>query len=98
MSRYADPDRCPDCRAPLPAHPAPRAVCPACGLPLAGPAAAELFTTLQRADELVASLRAGTAAAPLASCKRRVGKEVGSLLSTPSLRRLTLETKACIRA
>ena len=67
MSRYADPDRCPDCRAPLPAHPAPRAVCPACGLPLAGPAAAELFTTLQRADELVASLRAGTAAAPLAT-------------------------------
>ncbi|WP_395695379.1 SCO7613 C-terminal domain-containing membrane protein [Nocardioides sp.] len=63
MSRYADPDRCPDCRASLPPRPAGRAACPACGLPLEGTAAAELFETLQRADHLVATLRAMAAPA-----------------------------------
>ena len=58
MAHYADPDRCPDCGAPLPPAPG-RSTCPACGLTLSGPAAVELFTTLQRADALLASLRAG---------------------------------------
>ncbi|MCM3517039.1 SCO7613 C-terminal domain-containing membrane protein [Nocardioides sp. P86] len=55
MLRYADPTVCPDCRAPLP--PAP-AVCPRCDLPLRGPVAADLLSTLTRADLLLERLRA----------------------------------------
>ncbi|WP_205473329.1 SCO7613 C-terminal domain-containing membrane protein [Nocardioides sp. SYSU D00038] len=60
MPRYADPSRCPDCRATLPARPA---ACPACDLPLRGPLVTELFRTLQRADVLLEGVRA-TATAP----------------------------------
>ncbi|WP_193665512.1 SCO7613 C-terminal domain-containing membrane protein [Nocardioides kribbensis] len=55
MLRYADPTVCPDCRAPLP--PAP-AVCPRCDLPLRGSVAADLLSTLTRADLLLERLRA----------------------------------------
>ncbi|CAN5188608.1 hypothetical protein BH09ACT12_BH09ACT12_01610 [soil metagenome] len=54
MPRYADPARCPDCAASLPAAPG---LCPTCGLPLTGPLAAELLRTLRRADDLVVQLR-----------------------------------------
>ncbi|MGL5825841.1 MAG: DUF2157 domain-containing protein [Nocardioides sp.] len=54
MPRYADPDRCPDCHASLAP---PRATCGSCGLRLLGPDAAALFTTLTRADQLLAQLR-----------------------------------------
>jgi hypothetical protein len=54
MRTFADPTRCPDCHAALPQSPR---TCPACGLPLAGPTAAELFGTLQQADRLLAELR-----------------------------------------
>jgi len=54
MTTYADPTRCPDCHSPLAAAPQ---TCPRCALPLTGPTAVELFTTLQRADQLLATLR-----------------------------------------
>lgn len=59
MPRYADPARCPDCAAALPAAPGR---CPSCGLPLTGPLAGELLRTLRRADDLLDRLRAGIAA------------------------------------
>lgn len=55
MTRYADPQRCPDCGGPI-RYGADS--CPACGLSLAGPYAAELFRTLTRADELLTRMRA----------------------------------------
>ena len=54
MTTYADPTRCPDCRASLPEAPQ---ICRRCALPLTGPDAVELFTTLQHADRLLAVLR-----------------------------------------
>lgn len=60
MPRYSDPTRCPDCRANLPMYPVR---CPACALPLRGPLAVELLTTLQAADQLLARLRAAEAPA-----------------------------------
>jgi hypothetical protein len=63
MAVFADPTRCPDCAASLGV--APRQ-CPRCGLPLTGPVVTELFTTLTRADELLATLRTLRAAAPAA--------------------------------
>jgi hypothetical protein len=54
MTTYADPTRCPDCHAVLPAAPA---TCARCALPLTGPTAVELFSTLQRADRLLGDLR-----------------------------------------
>lgn len=54
MFRYADPEACPGCRAPL----APGAVhCTACGLLLTGTLAARLFATLDHADGLLAQMR-----------------------------------------
>ncbi len=55
MTRYADPQRCPDCRAPI-GH--DDLACPTCGLPLRGITAAELFRTLTAADALLVQLRA----------------------------------------
>lgn len=55
MTRYADPQRCPDCGQPI----QPGAVaCAACALPLRGETAAQLFQTLSAADALLATLRA----------------------------------------
>lgn len=54
MTRYADPERCPDCQAAMPFG-APR--CPSCGLSLEGPLAERLFTTLATADGLLEQLR-----------------------------------------
>lgn len=51
---YADPLACPACGAAIEAP----TRCPGCGLSLAGPVAAELFRTLQHADQLLARLRA----------------------------------------
>lgn len=53
MSKLVDPHICPDCRAPLDAS----ATCTGCGLALVGPTAAELWQTMQRADQLVEHLR-----------------------------------------
>lgn len=61
MTTYADPGRCPDCRAAIDGG----ARCARCGLLLRGAAAGQLFSTLQRADQLLATLRtASTAPAP----------------------------------
>jgi len=54
MTRFADPGRCPDCRAEITPG-APR--CGACGLTLSGPTAQDLFVTLLRADQLLGTLR-----------------------------------------
>jgi hypothetical protein len=54
MFRYADPEACPGCRAPL----VPGAThCPACDLVLTGPLAQRLFATLGHADSLLAQMR-----------------------------------------
>ena len=50
MTRYADPERCPDCQSPMPFG-ATR--CPSCGLSLEGELAAQLFATLSHADDLL---------------------------------------------
>ena len=54
MTRYADPRRCPDCAGPITPG---VSSCPTCGLTLTGETAQGLFTTLTRADELLARLR-----------------------------------------
>ena len=54
MTTYADPTRCPDCRAVLPQDPQ---VCRVCSLPLTGETAVSLFRTLQEADRLLGVLR-----------------------------------------
>ena len=55
MTTYADPTRCPDCRALLPHDPQ---LCRVCSLPLTGETAISLFTTFQEADRLLGVLRA----------------------------------------
>jgi hypothetical protein len=55
MTTYADPTRCPDCRALLPQQPQ---VCQLCALPLTGETAVSLFRTFQEADRLLGVLRA----------------------------------------
>ncbi len=60
MTTYADPTRCPDCHTLLAEAPQ---VCRRCALPLTGVTAVELFSTLQRADRLLATLRSQAAAA-----------------------------------
>jgi hypothetical protein len=77
MTTYADPTRCPDCRSPLPEAPQN---CPQCGVPLTGPTAVELFTTLQHADRLLAALRREISEAP-----RPVAVGVGSPSAEGSL-------------
>ncbi len=52
--RYADPQRCPDCRGPITTG---VAACPTCGLVLTGELPQRLFTTLLSADELLGRLR-----------------------------------------
>ncbi|HEU4513569.1 MAG TPA: hypothetical protein VFR87_10735 [Nocardioidaceae bacterium] len=59
MTRYADPERCPDCLAAMPFG---TSRCPSCGLSLEGPMAAELFSTLSHADDLLVSMRTATTA------------------------------------
>ena len=55
MTRYADPERCPDCLSRMPYG---SSRCPACGLSLEGPLAARLFATLSTADRLLDAMRA----------------------------------------
>ena len=62
--RFADPTRCPDCRAYLPEQPQR---CHVCLLSLQGPVAVRLLETLRTADTLLAELRASAAPAPVAA-------------------------------
>jgi hypothetical protein len=64
MTTYADPTRCPDCRAVLPHDPR---VCRACSLPLTGQTAFALFRTLQEADRLLGVLREQRQPVPVAT-------------------------------
>ena len=57
MRRFADPTRCPSCSTPLTAG---SLTCSACHLDLSGPLGHELFTTLQRADTIVDTIRQRT--------------------------------------
>ncbi len=59
MTKYADPQVCPDCRSSIEFG---TPTCPHCDLRLTGTAAQLLFATLSRADELVAQLRLPEAA------------------------------------
>ena len=59
MNRYADPRRCPDCRAEIAFG---ATSCASCGLSLTGTTAQQLFVTLTRADELLSALRAASSA------------------------------------
>lgn len=72
--RYADPSLCPDCRSDL-----PHAVvtCPSCGLQVRHPVATELFTTLRRADHLLARLQQ-VSAASASPARVPVGAGVGA--------------------
>jgi hypothetical protein len=63
MRHFADPSRCPDCGSSLTLG---STTCVGCRLDLSGPLAAELFTTLTRADNLLAQLRQRTWTAPSA--------------------------------
>ncbi len=58
MTRYADPQRCPDCRAALTPG---AAACAVCALSLRGETAAALYGALVQADALLAQLRAASA-------------------------------------
>lgn len=60
MRKYADPTRCPDCSAPLPAG---AGRCDSCGLVLTGPLGQELFGLLTQADLLLTRMRAASTAA-----------------------------------
>ncbi|GAB3249886.1 hypothetical protein GCM10027425_06990 [Alteromonas gracilis] len=73
MSALVDPTLCPDCRAVLD----PAARCPRCGLALSGPAAAELWRTLVRADGLITDLRRADAET------RRVSEEAAARTDAP---------------
>jgi hypothetical protein len=64
MRTFADPHRCPECGTMLPAT---GPVCPRCRLDLTGPLGQELFTTLSRADVLLAQLRDRSAGATSAT-------------------------------
>lgn len=55
MTRYADPQRCPDCRNGIAYG---TNTCPSCGLSLSGPLAGKLFATLAQADQLLSLIRA----------------------------------------
>ena len=74
MTRYADPERCPDCLAPMPYG---SLTCPQCGLHLEGPLAAGLFQTLTDADRLLDQLRERSSAPSLMTA-------AGPALPTPA--------------
>lgn len=74
--RYAEPHLCPDCRSDLP-HGV--TTCPTCALPVRHPLAVELFSTLRRADTLVAQLRS-VAVNPVVEAQ---GAPAPSLEATP---------------
>jgi hypothetical protein len=80
MTTYADPTRCPDCRAALPREPQ---ACPVCSLPLTGETAMSLFSTFQEADRLVGLLRLAKQVAPVlaAAAAAAPGATTGSPLS-----------------
>ena len=88
--RYADPDRCPDCRQPF-GTPVP-AACPHCGLPLQGEAAATLFTTLLQADRQLADLRIG------AQTSRLGGSEVSRRADSAPIPRTLEPTRSSFGA
>lgn len=73
MSRLIDPTICPDCRAGLDST----GTCAGCGLRLQGPLAAELWSHMRAADELISRLRT---LAPL----RAAGPEAPGTLGDPA--------------
>lgn len=73
MTRYADPERCPDCQAAMAYG---SRACPQCGLALDGPLAARLFTLLTEADEVLGLLRGR----PVAGLSPSPGPEPGDLV------------------
>ncbi|MEJ7796642.1 MAG: hypothetical protein WKF50_13890, partial [Nocardioides sp.] len=91
MMRYADPYACPDCRSPLP----PDSVgCPRCALPLRGPLATDLLSTLQRADSILDQLRASriSVGSPASAPSMTAGLPTAPLLPAAPPRRTGLRT------
>ncbi len=77
MTRFADPERCPDCGSAI----VPRAAsCGTCGLPLHGVVAQRLFQTLTLADTLLVQLRAS--ALPSGDAAPTSSAPVGALSET----------------
>ncbi|KRF13096.1 zinc ribbon domain-containing protein [Nocardioides sp. Soil796] len=86
MFRYADPEACPACRAPIPSG---CLQCPQCDTQLTGTIAQRLFRTLTHADSLVAELAALSANSTAArtAAYAPLGPDpvgVGALLSAPA--------------
>jgi hypothetical protein len=77
MTRYADPQRCPDCLGPIEYG---ALSCPTCGLNLRGDLAQQLFRTLSTADDLLVALRAvpATQDSTRSDVPARVGEQIGS--------------------
>lgn len=90
VTRYADPERCPDCRRPIALG---AARCDACGLPLHGELASRLFQTLATADDLLTQLRASAwpePALPVPAASSRVVAPPRSRLSAASVPQILL--------
>src|SRR5690242_19313876 len=86
MTMYADPTRCPDCRAVLPQDPQ---VCPVCSLPLAGETAFSLFRTLQEADRLLGAMRLQRQPVPAAATTATSGRRLEGAQPYPAPSRPT---------
>src|SRR5689334_2353961 len=82
MTRFADPARCPDCRATL----TPGSfTCPACRLDLSGDLGRRLFTLLTEADRVLVQMRARSTAPVAPTTPEPARVPVGAALPPPPL-------------
>lgn len=97
MTRYADPQRCPDCLGPIRRG---AGSCPHCDLSLQGMTARRLFETLAVADELLRTLRVGepeaaaVVAAPTGRTQPGVAVRAARGLSAASVPKILLSLGA----
>lgn len=81
MTRYADPQRCPDCLEPIAYG---STSCPSCGLSLEGPLAGRLFQALSSADDLLLALRATRNVVPATAANTPGPPETELVLGPPT--------------
>ena len=81
MTRYADPQRCPDCLEPIAYG---STSCPSCGLSLEGPLAGRLFQALSSADDLLLALRATRNVVPAIAANTPGPPETELVLGPPT--------------